>query len=58
MDGLDRRDFIRSVAGAAAFSVSELPAGSAGGGPVFLATWSHGKPAVDRAAQVFNGAGA
>ena len=57
MDGLDRRDFIKSVAGAAAFSVSELPAGSAAGGPVFLATWSHGKPAVDRAAQVFSGGG-
>ena len=61
MDGLGRRDFMRSVAGAAALSVSEFPAdavtGAAEAGPVFLATWPHGKPAVDRAADVFHGGG-
>lgn len=56
MDGLDRRDFMRSVAGAAALSMSELPAG-ASDGPLFLATWPHSKAAVDRAAEVFQGGG-
>jgi N4-(beta-N-acetylglucosaminyl)-L-asparaginase len=31
------------------------PAGT--NGPVFLATWAHGKPAVDRAAEVFHSGG-
>jgi N4-(beta-N-acetylglucosaminyl)-L-asparaginase len=57
MDGLGRREFIKSVAGAAALSISEIPAGAAAAGPVFLATWPHGKPAVDRAAEVFQAGG-
>lgn len=58
MDALDRRDFMKSVAGAAAISTSDLAAAeSAASGPVFLATWPHGKPAVDRAAEVFHSGG-
>src|SRR5690242_6850119 len=57
MDGFGRRDFMKSVAGAAALSMSEIPAGAAASGPVFLATWPHGKPAVDRAAEVFHAGG-
>jgi len=57
MDGLGRREFIKSVAGAAALSMTEAPADAAATGPVFLATWPHGKPAVDRAAEVFHGGG-
>jgi len=59
MDGLDRRDFIRSVAGAAALSATDFAttAAASDAGPVFLATWPHGKPAVDRAAEVFHSGG-
>jgi N4-(beta-N-acetylglucosaminyl)-L-asparaginase len=59
MDGLDRRDFMRSVAGAAALSATDFPAAAASpdAGPTFLATWPHGKPAVDRAAEVFHSGG-
>ena len=59
MDGFGRREFMKSVAGAAALSISEIPAGAAAPdtGPVFLATWPHGKPAVDRAAEIFRGGG-
>jgi N4-(beta-N-acetylglucosaminyl)-L-asparaginase len=57
MDGLGRREFMKSVAGAAALSVPEFPAGAATDGPVFLATWPHGKPALDKAAEVFHGGG-
>ncbi len=58
MDSLDRRDFIKTVAGTAAFAVSEgrgqIPPNA---GPVFLATWVWGKPANERAAEVFKGGG-
>ena len=57
MDGLGRREFIKSVAGAAALSVSEFPAAGAETGPVFLATWPHGKPAVEKAAEILHGGG-
>lgn len=59
MDGFGRREFMKSVAGAAALSISEIPAGAAAPdtGPVFLATWPHGKLAVDRAAEIFRGGG-
>ncbi len=59
MDGLDRRDFIKSVAGVAALSTAEFAAAASAAktGPVFLATWPHGKPAVDRAAEVFQSGG-
>jgi len=58
MDALDRRDFIKSVAGAAALSAADFTvAPAAETGPVFLATWPHGQPAVDRAAGVFHSGG-
>ena len=58
MDALGRREFIKSMAGAAALSASEFPlAAAAETSPVFLATWPHGKPAVDRAAEVFHSGG-
>jgi N4-(beta-N-acetylglucosaminyl)-L-asparaginase len=58
MDSLDRRDFIKSVAGAAALSAADFASAQAAGtGPVFLATWPHGKPAVDRSAEVFRSGG-
>jgi N4-(beta-N-acetylglucosaminyl)-L-asparaginase len=56
---IDRRAFIASAAaGTAALSALDADAASAAqGGPVFLATWKHGKPANERAAQVFAGGG-
>ncbi|HEV3275264.1 MAG TPA: N(4)-(beta-N-acetylglucosaminyl)-L-asparaginase [Terriglobia bacterium] len=59
MDALDRRDFMKSVAGAAALSAADFATAAAApdAGPVFLATWPHGKPAVDRAAEVFQSGG-
>src|SRR6266567_6969927 len=64
MDPVDRRDFMKSMAGAAALGTAELtspePSDAASPeetGPVFLATWAHGKPAVDRAAEVFRSGG-
>ena len=56
MDGIDRRDFMKSVAGATALSAMETETIAAvAPGPVFLSTWAHGKPANERAAQVFKG---
>lgn len=58
MDGLDRRNFMKSVAGAAALSATEFSlAPAAESEPVFLATWPHGQPAVERAAEVFHAGG-
>jgi N4-(beta-N-acetylglucosaminyl)-L-asparaginase len=58
MDSLDRRTFMKSVAAAAAVSAAPaLDARAEDSGPVFLATWPHGKPAVDRAAEVFKAGG-
>ena len=58
MSAFGRRQFFRSVAGAAALSTAPFPAArGAEAGPVFLATWPHGKPAVDRAAEVFHAGG-
>jgi N4-(beta-N-acetylglucosaminyl)-L-asparaginase len=58
MEPLDRRSFLKSVAGTAALATVEgkaaLPSDS---GPVFLSTWAHGKPANERAAEVFKGGG-
>jgi len=58
MEPIDRRDFIKTVAGTAAFAALEgrgaLPPNA---GPVFLSTWGHGKPANDRAAEVFKSGG-
>jgi len=58
MEPCDRRDFMKTVAGAAAFAAVEgrAPA-TAEAGPVFLSTWVHGKPANDRAAVVFQSGG-
>jgi L-asparaginase/N4-(beta-N-acetylglucosaminyl)-L-asparaginase len=58
MDGMDRRNFIKSIAGAAAVSAASARSGfPSGGGPVFLTTWAQGKPANDRAAQVLASGG-
>lgn len=54
MDSLDRRNFIKSVAGSAALASWETAAALASNeGPVFLSTWAHGKLANERAAHVF-----
>ena len=58
MEKLNRRTFMQSVAAAAA--VSAAPAlGTAADEPgaVFLSTWPHGKPANERAAEVFKSGG-
>ena len=58
MESLDRREFLKSATGAAALAASDFSvAPAAETGPVFLATWPHGKPAVDRAAEVFHSGG-
>jgi N4-(beta-N-acetylglucosaminyl)-L-asparaginase len=58
MDNFNRRDFMKSIAVAGALaSVPAQGAESNGEGPVFLATWEHGLPAVNRAAQVFHQGG-
>ena len=58
MEKLNRRTFMKSVA--AAVTVSASPAAVAqpvAGGPVFLSTWPHGKPANEHAAEVFKAGG-
>jgi N4-(beta-N-acetylglucosaminyl)-L-asparaginase len=58
MEPLDRRSFLKSVAGTAALATVEGKAALASdSGPVFLSTWAHGKPANERAAEVFKGGG-
>jgi len=58
MEPVDRRSFMKSVAGAAALAAADLRMAQAGEpGPVFLATWVHGKPANERAAEVFREGG-
>ena len=58
MEKLNRRTFMKSVAAAAAVSASPAPvAQPVAGGPVFLSTWPHGKPANERAAEVFKAGG-
>jgi L-asparaginase/N4-(beta-N-acetylglucosaminyl)-L-asparaginase len=58
MEPVDRRDFMKSVAASTAFaSLASKAAVPADSGPVFLATWAHGKPANERAAEVFKGGG-
>jgi len=58
MDGIDRRDFMKSMAGVAALAAMEpKPASAAEAGPVFLSTWVHGKPANERAAEVLKSGG-
>src|SRR6516162_4331801 len=58
MDSLDRRSFIRSMAGSAALAAADFETAAAPqAGPVFLSTWVHGKPANDRAAEVLQAGG-
>ncbi len=58
MDPVDRRNFIKSVAGTAALPVTDTQqAASRAPGPIFLSTWTHGKPANERAAEVFKAGG-
>jgi len=54
MHRIDRRTFVKTVAGTAALAAAEIqPAGAGGEGPVFVSTWPFGKPANERAAEVF-----
>ncbi|MEJ2008001.1 MAG: isoaspartyl peptidase/L-asparaginase [Acidobacteriota bacterium] len=58
MDNVNRRDFMKSIAAAGALTGIPAQAAESGGqGPVFLSTWKHGKPANDRAAEVFSKGG-
>jgi isoaspartyl peptidase/L-asparaginase-like protein (Ntn-hydrolase superfamily) len=58
MKQVNRRHFMKSVAGAAALASSGGTKGTAGeAGPVFLSPWAHGKPANERAAEVFRAGG-
>ncbi|HEX5412710.1 MAG TPA: isoaspartyl peptidase/L-asparaginase [Terriglobia bacterium] len=58
MDNVNRRDFMKSIAAAGALAgVPAQAADSNAEGPVFLATWKHGLPAVNRAAEVFHHGG-
>src|SRR5579864_8176853 len=58
MEPVNRRNFMKSVAGAAAMSNADFGKPMAGEpGAVFLSTWVHGKPANERAAEIFNGGG-
>lgn len=54
MQKIDRRTFVKTVAGTAALGADcargETTAGDSG--PVFLSTWWHGKPVNERAAEV------
>ena len=58
MESIDRRDFMKTVAGTAAFAALEgraaVPPDT---GPVFLSTWVWGKAANERAAEVLKGGG-
>jgi L-asparaginase/N4-(beta-N-acetylglucosaminyl)-L-asparaginase len=55
---IDRRDFIKTMAGTAALATGEGRAiAPSDSGPVFLSTWAHGKPANERAAEVSKGGG-
>jgi len=58
MEPIDRRDFIKTVAGTAAFTALEAEAATPSiTGPVFLSTWIWGKAANERAAEVFKTGG-
>ena len=58
MEPIDRRDFMKTVAGGAALAAWDgrvaMPAST---GPVFLSTWEWGKAANERAAEVFKNGG-
>ena len=58
MEPIDRRDFIKTVAGSTAFASLEGRAATpSSSGPIFLSTWAHGKPANERAAEIFKSGG-
>lgn len=58
MEAVDRRDFIKTVAGSAAFAAFDGKAAMPPEfGPIFLSTWDHGKPANERAAEVLKNGG-
>ncbi len=58
MEPFDRRDFIKSIAGTAAYAAVEgRMAVAENAGPVFLSTWAWGKSANERAAEVFKSGG-
>ena len=58
MEPVDRRSFLKTVAGTAALAAVEgRPSWASDAGPVFLSTWLHGKPANERAAEIFKGGG-
>jgi L-asparaginase/N4-(beta-N-acetylglucosaminyl)-L-asparaginase len=58
MEHIDRRDFMKTVAGTAALSAWEGRAATPPNtGPVFLSTWQWGKAANERAAEVFKNGG-
>jgi L-asparaginase/N4-(beta-N-acetylglucosaminyl)-L-asparaginase len=58
MEPVDRRSFLKTVAGTAALAaVGGRPSRASDAGPVFLSTWLHGKAANERAAEVFKGGG-
>ena len=54
MRRVDRRTFVKTVAGTAALAAADVRAAAAReGGAVFISTWPFGKPANERAAEVF-----
>jgi L-asparaginase/N4-(beta-N-acetylglucosaminyl)-L-asparaginase len=58
MEPFDRREFIKTIAGTAAFTAVEgRLAVAENAGPVFLSTWAWGKPANERAAEIFKSGG-
>ena len=58
MQPVNRRDFMKSVTGAAVMAAADVhPNDTAPSGPIFLSTWVHGKPANERAADVFKSGG-
>ncbi len=58
MESVGRRGFMKSMASAATLAAADLhTSGAAEVGPVFLSTWVHGKPANERAAEVFQTGG-
>ncbi len=63
MEPVHRRGFMKSVAGTAMLAATDFQATgeplsvAPESGPVFLSTWVHGKPANERAAEVFRSGG-
>ncbi len=58
MEPVDRREFMKSMAGTAALAAADFPSAAASSpGPVFLTTWEWGRNANERAAEVFRSGG-